>query len=379
MAKTALITGISGQDGAYLAALLARGYRVVGAFAVPPASKRAEGPAFPGEVSVDMELLEESDLRHVLNKLKPDENYNLAAQSFVGLSFEQPLYTSDIDALGVLRLLESMREVCPGARFYQASTSEMFGKAQETPQNEKTPFYPRSPYGVAKLFAHWSVVNYREAHGLYACSGILFNHESPVRGRDFVTRKVTLGLARVALGLQDTLQIGNLEAKRDWGFAGEYVEACGELQREAPGGYVLATGRSSSARDFIDGRHRPRLRYRMDWRGHRRPRRRPAERPHRGRRRPKTLLARGGRCARRRCAQSQGRAWLGSKDQPRRLQMMVKADYDRVKTGIIQLLIKGCRRTAHTFCLLLCAAVERLYFSRLASRRSCSSKTQMRP
>jgi GDPmannose 4,6-dehydratase len=268
---------------------------------------------------VDMELLEASNLRHVLNKLKPDEIYNLAAQSFVGLSFEQPIYTSEIDALGVLRLLEAMREVCPGARFYQASTSEMFGKVQETPQNEKTPFYPRSPYGVAKLFAHWSVVNYREAHGLHACSGILFNHESSLRGRDFVTRKVTLGFARVALGHEEMVHVGNLEARRDWGFAGEYVEGMWMmLQREAPGDYVLATGRSSSVRDFIDGRHRPRLRYRMDWRGHRRPRRRPAERPHRGRRRPKTLPACGGRCAHRRCAQSQGRAWLGSKDQPRR-------------------------------------------------------------
>ena len=186
MAKTALITGISGQDGAYLArALLARGYRVVGAFRRTSGISvgRLEELGISGEVElVDMELLEASNLRHVLNKLKPDEIYNLAAQSFVGLSFEQPLYTSDIDALGVLRLLEAMREVCPGARFYQASTSEMFGKVQETPQNEKTPFYPRSPYGVAKLFAHWSVVNYREAHGLYACS------RHPVQSREPVAR-----------------------------------------------------------------------------------------------------------------------------------------------------------------------------------------------
>jgi len=170
-----------------------------------------------------------------------------------GLSFEQPIYTADTDALGVLRLLEAMREVCPGARFYQASSSEMFGKAQAVPQNEKTPFYPRSPYGVAKLFGHWSVVNYREAHGFFACFGILFNHESPLRGRDFVTRKVTLGLARVALGEADTLAIGNLEAKRDWGFAGEYVEGMWMmLQQEQPDDYVLATGRSTSVRAFVE-------------------------------------------------------------------------------------------------------------------------------
>jgi GDPmannose 4,6-dehydratase len=228
MSKTALVTGVSGQDGAYLArALLARGYRVVGAYrrtsGIPIGRLEELGIANDVEL-VDMELLEESNIRHQLVKLKPDEIYNLAAQSFVGLSFEQPLYTSDIDALGVLRLLEAMREACPSARFYQASTSEMFGKVQETPQSENTPFYPRSPYGVAKLFAHWSVVNYREAHNLYACSGILFNHESPLRGREFITRKVTFGLARVALGHDDMLRLGNLEAKRDWGFAGEYVE-----------------------------------------------------------------------------------------------------------------------------------------------------------
>jgi GDPmannose 4,6-dehydratase len=322
VAKTALITGISGQDGAYLArALLARGYRVVGAFRRTSGTSigRLEELGISGEVElVDMELLEESNLRHVLNKLKPDEIYNLAAQSFVGLSFEQPLYTSDIDALGVLRLLESMREVCAGARFYQASTSEMFGKAQETPQNEKTPFYPRSPYGVAKLFAHWSVVNYREAHGLYACSGILFNHESPLRGRDFVTRKVTFGLARVALGQEEMVHIGNLEARRDWGFAGEYVEGMWMmLQQDRPGDYVLATGRSNSVRHFIDGAAAG-LGFDIEWTGRRRSRRRPAERPHHRRRRSKTLPAGRGRCARRRCAQSQGRPRLGSKDQPRR-------------------------------------------------------------
>jgi GDPmannose 4,6-dehydratase len=278
--KTALITGISGQDGAYLArALLARGYRVVGAFRRTSGTSigRLEELGISGDVElVDMELLEESNLRHVLNKLKPDEIYNLAAQSFVA-------------------------------------------KAQETPQNEKTPFYPRSPYGVAKLFAHWSVVNYREAHGLYACSGILFNHESPLRGRDFVTRKVTFGLARVALGQEEMVHIGNLEARRDWGFAGEYVEGMWMmLQQAKPGDYVLATGRSSSVRDFIDGAAAG-LGFDIEWTGNGiDPSGRPAERPHHRRRRSKTLPACRGRCAHRRCAESQGRAWLGSKDQPRR-------------------------------------------------------------
>jgi len=231
MAKTALITGISGQDGAYLARmLLARGYRVVGAYRRTSGVNigRLEELGIAADVElIEMELLEESNIRRALALLKPDEIYNLAAQSFVGLSFEQPIYTADADALGVLRLLEAMREICPGARFYQASSSEMFGKAQAVPQNEKTPFYPRSPYGVAKLFGHWSVVNYREAHGFFACSGILFNHESPLRGRDFVTRKVTLGLARVALGEADMLGIGNLEAKRDWGSPANMSRACG--------------------------------------------------------------------------------------------------------------------------------------------------------
>jgi GDPmannose 4,6-dehydratase len=258
MAETALITGVSGQDGAYLAkALLQRGYRVVGAYrrtsGIHVGRLNELGIANDVEL-IDMELLEESNVRRALRVLKPDEIYNLAAQSFVGLSFEQPLYTADTDALGVMRVLEAMREICPDARFYQASSSEMFGKAQQVPQNETTPFYPRSPYGVAKLFGHWCVVNYREAHGFFACSGILFNHESPLRGRDFVTRKVTLGLVRVALGEAETLAIGNLEAKRDWGFAGEYVEGMWMmLQQEEPEDYVLATGRSASVREFIEG------------------------------------------------------------------------------------------------------------------------------
>ena len=343
MAKTALITGISGQDGAYLArALLGRGYRVIG-------SHRRNSGATIGRLEelgvardvelVDMELLEESNIRRVLDKLKPDEIYNLAAQSFVGLSFEQPLYTADVDALGVLRLLEAMREACPEARFYQASTSEMFGKAQQTPQNERTPFYPRSPYGVAKLFAHWSVVNYREAHGLYACSGILFNHESPLRGREFVTRKVTFGLARVALGHEDMLYIGNLDAKRDWGFAGEYVEGMWMmLQQETPDDYVLGTGRSTTVREFVE-RAAGAFGFDLEWSGEGKGETgidkktgrtivgidtrhyRPAE--------VELLLG----------DPSKAKAklgWEAKTSLEELIQMMVKADYDRVKTGIIR-------------------------------------------
>jgi GDPmannose 4,6-dehydratase len=271
MANTALITGVSGQDGAYLAKLLLeRGYRVVGA-------RRRSSSATMGRLAelgvegdvefVEVELLEASNLQHVLKKLQPDEIYNLAAQSFVAISFELPLYTFDVDAMGVLRLLEAQREVCPHARLYQASTSEMFGKVQHVPQDETTPFYPRSPYGVAKLSAHWSVVNYREAHNLYACSGILFNHESPLRGREFVTRKVTYGLAQVALGKQDTVRLGNLDAKRDWGFAGEYIEGMWKmLQQDRPDDYVLATGRTTTVRDFVNGAASA-LGFELEWTG----------------------------------------------------------------------------------------------------------------
>jgi GDPmannose 4,6-dehydratase len=271
MAKTALITGISGQDGAYLAkTLLEKGYRVVGAQRRNAGinSGRLEELGILADVELaDMELLEESNIRAALRKLQPDEIYHLAAQSFVGLSFEQPLYTCDVNALGVLRLLECMREACPGARFYQASTSEMFGKAQAIPQSETTPFHPRSPYGVSKLFAHWITVNYREAYGLFACSGILFNHESPLRGREFVTRKVTLGLARVALGQQDAVYLGNLEAKRDWGYAAEYVEGMWTmLQRDQPDDYVLATGRTHSVREFVNAASDA-LGFNLEWSG----------------------------------------------------------------------------------------------------------------
>lgn len=256
MAKTALVTGISGQDGAYLAHhLLKLGYRVLGAQRRNAGinSGRLDELGILGDIElVDMELIEGSNIKAVLKKYQPDELYNLAAQSFVGLSFEQPLYTCEVDAIGVLRLLEAIRDVCPNTRLYQASTSEMFGKVQAIPQSETTPFYPRSPYGVAKLFAHWMSVNYREAHGLFACSGILFNHESPLRGVDFVTRKVTLALARIALEKQDVLLLGNLDAKRDWGFAGDYVEAMHlMLQRDEPDDYVVATGKTHPVREFV--------------------------------------------------------------------------------------------------------------------------------
>jgi GDPmannose 4,6-dehydratase len=343
MTKTALITGISGQDGAYLAkALIGRGYRVVGAYrrTSGPSMGRLQELGVAGAVElVDMELLEESNIRRVLQKLKPDEIYNLAAQSFVGLSFELPLYTADINALGALRLLEVMREVCPDARFYQASTSEMFGKAQETPQSEKTPFYPRSPYGVAKLFAHWGVVNYREAHGLFACSGILFNHESPLRGQEFVTRKVTLGLARVALGEQDCLYVGNLAAQRDWGFAGDYVEGMWRMLQQAEAGdYVLATGRTTSVREFID-RAAQAFGFDLEWSGIG-PDARGLDRRN-GRMivavdpsffRPAEVDLLIGNAAKAKAKLG----WEAKTSLEELIQIMVKADYDRVKTNILR-------------------------------------------
>src|SRR5579884_2217405 len=271
MAKTALVTGISGQDGAYLAKLLLdKGYRVVGAL------RRTSNGGLPrlaelgvdGDVEiVDFDLAELTNIMRALAKIKPDEVYNLAAQSFVGLSFEQPLYTADTDAIGPLRILEAVREAIPTSRFYQASTSEMFGKVQATPQDEATPFYPRSPYGFAKLFAHWATVNYRESYGLHASSGILFNHESPLRGREFVTRKITWSLARIRHGQQDVLELGNLDARRDWGFAGDYVEGMWlMLQREKPQDFVLATGENHSVRDFVDAAATP-LGFAIDWAG----------------------------------------------------------------------------------------------------------------
>jgi GDPmannose 4,6-dehydratase len=200
-----------------------------------------------------MDLLELTNVMREIERIKPDEVYNLAAQSFVQTSFEQPILTADIDALGVLRLLEAIRTVKPDTKFYQASTSEMFGKVQEIPQKEDTPFYPRSPYGVAKLFAHWMTVNYRESYNIYACSGILFNHESPLRGLEFITRKFSYGIARIKWGLQEKIVVGNLDSKRDWGYAAEYVDAMWRmLQQKGPDDYVVATGKTHSVREFIE-------------------------------------------------------------------------------------------------------------------------------
>jgi GDPmannose 4,6-dehydratase len=256
MSKTALVTGITGQDGAYLGRLLlAKGYRVVGAVRRTSMSNlaRLEELSIVRDIElVDFDLLELSNILRTVEQTRPDEIYNLAAQSFVGASFELPVYTGDCDALGVARLLEAVRMINPKIKFYQASTSEMFGKAQEMPQTETTPFYPRSPYGVAKLYAHWITVNYHESYGIHASSGILFNHESPLRGQEFVTRKITLSLARLKHGEIKEIELGNLDACRDWGFAGDYVDGMWRmLQQDEADNYVLATGQTHSVREFL--------------------------------------------------------------------------------------------------------------------------------
>jgi GDPmannose 4,6-dehydratase len=255
MAKRALITGVTGQDGAYLCKLLLeKGYEVYGAYrrsASADFGRLAELGVEQDVQRVAFDLLESTNIHRVVDSVKPDEIYNLAAQSFVTLSFEQPVYTGEADALGVTRFLETIRVVNPNARFYQASTSEMFGKAQTVPQNENTPFYPRSPYGVAKLYAHWITVNYRESYNIHCSSGILFNHESPLRGVEFVTRKITTSIARVKAGQQEFVELGNLDAKRDWGFAGDYVEGMWRMvQQEWGDDYVLATGETHSVGEF---------------------------------------------------------------------------------------------------------------------------------
>lgn len=254
--KTALITGVSGQDGAYLAKLLlSEGYEVYGAMrrSSSPNIWRLEELGIAEDVRpVLMDLSELSNIQRVIEKVQPDEIYNLAAQSFVAASFEQPLYTTDVTGVGVVRLLEALRQTKPDTRMYQASTSEMFGKVQAVPQDEHTPFYPRSPYGVAKLAAHWMMVNYRESYGMYLCNGILFNHESPLRGIEFVTRKITMHLAEIRAGRRSILELGNLDAKRDWGFAGDYVRGMWMmLQHSNPQDYVLATGETHTVRDFV--------------------------------------------------------------------------------------------------------------------------------
>lgn len=256
MTKRAIVTGITGQDGAYLAKLLLeKGYEVYGAYRRSASTNvwRLDELGLADDVKMlPFELLEYSNMLRAIDKVKPDEFYNLAAQSFVGTSFDQPLYTAEVDGMAVTRILEAIRTVNPGIKFYQASTSEMFGKVQEIPQTETTPFYPRSPYGVAKLYGHWITVNYRESFSLHASSGILFNHESPMRGMEFVTRKITSSLARIKNGQQKILELGNMDAQRDWGFAGDYVEGMYlMLQQEHAGDYVLATGETHPVRDFV--------------------------------------------------------------------------------------------------------------------------------
>lgn len=257
MAKRALITGIRGQDGAYLSKLLLeKGYEVIGADRRSGDSSNWRMKALGIENHIDnlyMDLLELTNIMKIIDKVKPDEVYNLAAQSFVQASFDQPLLTADIDGLGVLRILEAIRLMKPDTKMYQASTSEMFGKVQAIPQTESTPFYPRSPYGVAKLYGHWMMINYRESYNLFTCCGILFNHESPLRGLEFVTRKITNGIARIKYGLQDKITLGNLDSKRDWGYAKEYVEAMWMmLQQDKADDYVVATGKTYTVRRFIE-------------------------------------------------------------------------------------------------------------------------------
>jgi GDPmannose 4,6-dehydratase len=252
---TALITGITGQDGSYLAELLlAKGYRVVGVVRRSSTTPYERISHLVDRVElVSADLLDQTSLTDAVSDVKPDEIYNLAAQSFVQTSWTQPVLTGEFTALGVTRLLEAMRKAAPKSRFYQASSSEMFGKVVETPQRETTPFWPRSPYGVAKVYGHWITVNYRESYGLYAVSGILFNHESPRRGLEFVTRKVTDGVARIKRGLSTELRLGNLEARRDWGFAGDYVDAMWRmLQEDEPDDYVIGTGETFSVRELCE-------------------------------------------------------------------------------------------------------------------------------
>lgn len=256
--RTALVTGITGQDGAYLAELLLeKGYKVFGTF------RRTSSVNFwrieelgiqthPNLHLVEFDLTDLGTTMALVQKTQPHEIYNLAAQSFVGVSFEQPSTTAQITGIGALHLLEAIRILNPKIKFYQASTSEMFGKVQAVPQKEDTPFYPRSPYGVAKLYAHWMTINYRESYGIFGASGILFNHESPLRGREFVTRKITDAVAKIKLGQLDCLELGNIDAKRDWGFAKEYVYGMWRmLQADQPDTYVLATNRTETVRDFV--------------------------------------------------------------------------------------------------------------------------------
>jgi len=270
--KTAMISGITGQDGGYLAMLLLqKDYRVLGLYrrgATDTFSKLREHGIFEQIELLDFDLLEFSNICRLLKRYQPNEFYNLAAQSFVATSWEEPIYTAQADGMGVLFILEAICEFSPQTRFYQASTSEMFGKVQEFPQTEKTPFYPRSPYGVSKLMAHWMCINYSESFDIFACSGILFNHESPMRGREFVTRKITCHFAELLAGITtEPLELGNLNAKRDWGYSGDYVEMMWKmLQHDRPDTYVIATGETHTIREFVEeaGAH---CGYELNWEG----------------------------------------------------------------------------------------------------------------
>jgi len=253
--KTAVITGVTGQDGAYLAKfLIEKGYKIFGTYRrlSTPNFWRLQSLGIQEQVElIPFDLLDQSSVSALFTKTKPDEFYNLAAQSFVGASFDQPIGAGEITGLGTTRIIDTLSTLSPHTKFYQASSSEMYGKVQEIPQTEKTPFYPRSPYAAAKVYAHWITVNYREAYDIFACCGILFNHESEMRGMEFVTRKITNAVARIKLGLQDKLVLGNLESKRDWGYAVDYVKAMWKiLQQEKPDDYVVATGETHSVREF---------------------------------------------------------------------------------------------------------------------------------
>lgn len=256
--RRALITGITGQDGSYLAELLLKkGYEIHGLVRRSSASNEGRiSHLMGGDLPIYLhqgDLSDSFSLKRILELAQPQEIYNLAAMSHVKISFDIPEYTADVDGVGVLRLLEAMKHVCPKAKLYQASTSELYGKVRQTPQNEATPFHPRSPYGIAKLFAYWAVINYREAYSLFACNGILFNHESPRRGEAFVSRKITLGVARIRKGLQKKLILGNLDSERDWGYAADFVEGMWRmLQRETPEDFVLATGIKTTVRRFVE-------------------------------------------------------------------------------------------------------------------------------
>ena len=272
--KVALITGVTGQDGSYLAEfLLEKGYKVYGlqrrssTFNTSRIDHIYDHPKYPNFVTVYGDLSDSSNLSRLISKIKPDEIYNLGAQSHVAVSFQVPEYTANVTGLGALRLLDAIRESGMRTKYYQASSSEMFGKVQEIPQKETTPFYPRSPYGVAKTFAFWITKNYREAYGIFAANGILFNHESPRRGETFVTRKITIGLAKVKLGLQEILHLGNLDAKRDWGYAKDYVEAIWSiLQHDKPEDFVIATGETHTVREFVEEVAKA-LGYSIVWKG----------------------------------------------------------------------------------------------------------------